>query len=190
MSIGEELLRRVAEEVRRCRRCPLTETRRNPVPGEGPASAEIMFIGEAPGYYEDLSGRPFVGQAGNLLTKLLKSIGLRRENVFITNVVKCRPPGNRPPRLSEAEACRGFLKRQMEIVRPKIICLLGNSALNALLGERERLSIGRLHGKPIKRDGVMYLPMYHPAAALYDKGLEEVLRRDMEELKRVAECMG
>jgi len=138
-----------------------------------------MIIGEAPGYNEDLQGRPFVGSAGQLLDELLESIGIEREGVFITNIVKCRPPNNRPPRVSERKACMPYLIRQMDLVRPAIICPMGNTALNALVGG---LPIGEIHGKVIEKEGVAYLPLYHPAAARYDASLEGVLFMDFKAL--------
>jgi len=138
-----------------------------------------MIIGEAPGYNEDLQGRPFVGPAGQLLDELLESIGIKRGGVFITNIVKCRPPNNRPPRVSERMACRPYLVRQMGLVRPKIVCPMGNTALKALVGG---LPIGETHGKMIEKEGVAYLPLYHPAAALYDASLNSVLLMDFKAL--------
>ncbi|MEM2884947.1 MAG: uracil-DNA glycosylase [Thermoproteota archaeon] len=170
----------VARQVATCRLCPLSKTRTNAVPGEGPGDAKVMFVGEAPGYSEDVQGRPFVGLAGQLLGELLESIGIERGDVFITNVVKCRPPNNRPPRVSERNACMPYLERQIKLIRPSIICPMGNSALSALVGRR---SVGEAHGKAIEKGGVLYVPLYHPAAALYDASLRGVLFEDFKALK-------
>jgi DNA polymerase len=172
-------LRKIEKQVKSCDLCSLSKNRINAVPGEGPSNAKVMIIGEAPGYNEDIQGRPFVGSAGQLLSDLLESIGMKREEVFITNIVKCRPPKNRPPRVDERKACMPYLIRQIKIIRPRIICPLGNSALNALVG---RISIGEVHGKTIEREGILYLPLYHPAAALYDISLRSVLFSDFKKL--------
>ncbi|MGQ9515575.1 MAG: uracil-DNA glycosylase family protein [Thermoproteota archaeon] len=175
-------LRKIVEQVKSCNLCPLSKSRKKAVPGEGLDDAEAMIVGEAPGYNEDIEGRPFVGSAGKLLGELLESIGMRREEVFITNIVKCRPPKNRPPRVGERKACMPYLMRQIKIIRPHIICPLGNSALNALVG---RMPIGEVHGKAIEREGVVYFPLYHPAAALYDGSLRSVLFSDFKKLKLI-----
>jgi len=172
-------LQRVSQEVIGCRLCPLSTSRRKAVPGEGSPHAKAMIIGEAPGYNEDLQGRPFVGSAGQLLDELLESIVIERGGFFITNIVKCRPPNNRPPRASERKACMPYLVRQMDLVRPIIICPMGNTALNVLVGGS---SIGEAHGKVIEKEGVAYLPLYHPAAALYDASLKSVLFTDFKAL--------
>jgi uracil-DNA glycosylase family 4 len=172
-------LDQVAKEVIVCRLCPLSESRRNAVPGEGSPHAKVMIVGEAPGYNEDLQGRPFVGSAGQLLNELLESIGVKRESVFITNIVKCRPPENRPPRISERKACRPYLSRQLSLVGPAIVCPMGNAALSSLVGQR---SIGESHGRSIEEEGIVYLPLYHPAAALYDNSLKGVLFEDFKAL--------
>jgi uracil-DNA glycosylase family 4 len=172
-------LDQVAKEVIACRLCPLSECRRNAVPGEGSPHAKVMIVGEAPGYNEDIQGRPFVGSAGQLLNELLGSIGLRREGIFITNIIKCRPPENRPPRVSERKACRPYLLRQLSLVGPAIVCPMGNAALSSLVGQR---SIGESHAQPIDKEGIVYLPLYHPAAALYDNSLRDVLFEDFKAL--------
>ena len=171
----------ISSEVVSCMRCRLCETRRKAVPGEGSWSAKVMFVGEAPGEQEDNQGRPFVGAAGKLLTELLQSVGLRREEVFITNTVKCRPPNNRPPRKDELAACRGYLDRQLKLIRPRAVCPLGNSAIRALLNSSE--SVTELHGIPLEKEGVTYFPMYHPAAALYTFTLRKVMEEDFKKLK-------
>jgi len=177
-------LPKLNSEIAACMECRLSRKRRNAVPGEGPADTKIMFVGEAPGESEDLQGRPFVGAAGKLLNGLLASINLRREDVFITNVVKCRPPGNRPPRADEIEACSKFLSRQMAVVNPKFVCTLGNFALRSLVGKE--LSITKVHGKKQSRHGRIFVPMYHPAAALYLFRLRETMMKDF---RRLAELL-
>lgn len=177
----------ISSEVVSCRQCRLCETRRNAVPGDGSWSAKVMFIGEAPGEQEDNQGQPFVGAAGKLLTELLQSIGLLREEVFITNTVKCRPPNNRPPRKDESAACRGFLERQLNLVRPRVVCPLGNSAIRSLLNSSE--SVTQLHGKPIEKGDVTYFPMFHPAAALYTFALRKVMEEDFRRLRLVLDSL-
>lgn len=180
-----DTLDKVEDEVVLCTDCRLCKTRKRAVPGEGSGTARIMFVGEAPGRQEDENGRPFVGAAGKLLTELLESIGLRREDVYITNVVKCRPPENRTPFEDEAKACRNYLERQIFLISPKIVCPMGNSAIGALLATKSAVS--ELRGSAITNDGVTYLPMYHPAAALYDPKLRTVLEKDFEKLKEMAQ---
>ena len=177
----------ISSEVVSCRQCRLYETRRNAVPGDGSWSAKVMFIGEAPGEQEDNQGRPFVGAAGKLLTELLQSIGLRREEVFITNTVKCRPPNNRPPRKDESAACWSFLERQLNLVHPRVVCPLGNSAIRSLLNSSE--SVTQLHGKPLEKGGVTYFPMFHPAAALYTFALRKVMEEDFMRLRVVLDSL-
>ncbi len=182
-TLTSDQLSRVASEVRACLKCRLCETRKNAVPGEGPSTAKIMFVGEAPGSQEDAEGRPFVGAAGKLLTELLASINLKREEVYITNIVKCRPPNNRPPRKNESAACREYLDREVGHVDSKVICLMGNSAIRALLNSEEPVT--SLHGMSIEKEGKTYLPMYHPAAALYTASLRKVMEEDFKKLKEL-----
>lgn len=144
-----------------------------------------MFVGEGPGQNEDQQGRPFVGAAGKLLTELLKTIGLDRSQVFITNIVKCRPPENRAPRKSETEACHPYLSTQIHLIKPRIICPLGTPAIVSLLGDK--YSATKSHGKPVVREDATYLPMYHPAAALYDSSLKNTLGTDFQTLKKLFE---
>ena len=173
----------VNSEIIGCTKCELHKSRTHAVPGEGPSDAKIMFVGEGPGQNEDDQGRPFVGAAGKLLTELLESIGLKRSEVFITNIVKCRPPNNRAPRKSEIETCNPYLESQLRLIKPRIVCALGTPAITTLLGQEH--SATRTHGKPMtKRDSVI-LPMYHPAAALYDATLKEVLLTDFKILKKL-----
>jgi DNA polymerase len=140
----------------------------------------VIFVGEAPGEQEDVQGRPFVGAAGKLLTELLESVGVRREDVYITNIVKCRPPKNRPPRKDEAASCKPYLERQLFLINPKVVCPMGNSAIHSLIGKEK--SVTELHGKPLQVGNVTFFPMYHPAAALYTFQLRKVLEEDFKNL--------
>ncbi len=187
----EEEYNKLVKEIYLCRKCPLWKNRTNPVPGEGSLDAEIMFIGEAPGFHEDKQGKPFVGQAGKLLTQLLRDIGLERSDVFITNVVKCRPPDNRDPTREEIEACSAYLDKQIEIIKPKIIVTLGRFSARYLYEKigRKFTSMTKERGKIIegKLDccDVKILTMYHPAAALYNPKLKDVMISDFQKLKEV-----
>jgi len=169
-----------ASEVVDCVRCPLHQTRTQVVLGSGDPNASIMFVGEAPGYHEDKQGVPFVGAAGKLLDKLLAGIGLTRPDVFVANVLKCRPPGNRDPLAAEIEACEGHLFRQVGIIQPKMICTLGNFATKLISGRPDGIS--RVHGRelPIEIGGhpVLLYPLYHPAAALYTPSMLATLEAD------------
>jgi len=177
----EDLLEEIAAEVRRCQKCALWRSRTHAVPGEGPANAAIVFIGEGPGVAEDKQGRPFVGPAGRLLDTLLLQAGLRRPDVFITNIVKCRPPENREPHPDEVAACREYLDGQIAAINPEVICLLGRPATQTLLDPKA--SISKIHGQPVERDGILYVPLYHPAAALHRDSLQPTLVEDMAKLK-------
>jgi DNA polymerase len=169
--------------VRQCRKCSLADTRKKVVFGEGNSKARLVFIGEAPGEEEDNQGRPFVGRAGKLLDKMIEGIGLRREEVFICNVLKCRPPNNRDPRPDEADMCKGYLISQLEIIRPKIICTLGKHAYNTLLGVDE--SIIRIRGTLTRYKGIRLLPTYHPSFLLRNAGRMSEALGDMETLKHL-----
>lgn len=175
------MLAEVAQEVLSCQRCALATTRSCAVPGEGPCAAPIMFIGEGPGEQEDRSGRPFVGSAGQLLNELLERAGLQRGDIFITNIVKCRPPRNRDPEACEVTACRPYLEAQIALINPRVICLLGKPATHTLLSPTA--SMGRVHGVPQEKQGIIYVPLYHPAAALHQPSLQPVLVADMERLR-------
>jgi uracil-DNA glycosylase len=168
------------QEVERCSSCVLAETRTRAVFGEGDAGADLMFVGEAPGYHEDQQGRPFVGQAGKLLEQLLASVGMTREQVYIANVLKSRPPNNRDPRPEEIDACRPYLWRQIEIIRPKVICTLGNFATKLLSGDQR--GITKVHGQPraaeIAGHSLYLYPIFHPAAALYTPANLATLKQD------------
>jgi DNA polymerase len=176
-----EQLKAVYEQASGCTRCPqLAATRRSVVFGAGNADADLMFLGEAPGQREDEQGLPFVGQAGKLLAELLSEVGLRREDVFISNTLFCRPPGNRDPLPQEISNCQDYTFRQLELIQPKVVCTLGNFATKLLRGDMT--GITRLHGRPEVRTigprTVRLLPLYHPAAALYTRSLLDTLRED------------
>ena len=176
------LLTELYEEVANCQECVLAQGRKNPVPGEGPENAEIVFIGEGPGFHEDQQGRPFVGAAGNLLEELLESIGLRREDVYICNVIKCRPPGNRDPSPEEIEACKKFLDRQVEIISPRMIVTLGRISMERYFPGAK---ISQIHGQPRKIGGTIHYPMYHPAAALHQPKWRQVVKDDMSRIPQL-----
>jgi uracil-DNA glycosylase family 4 len=175
----DDSLEKIAEDVRGCPLCKLARTRKNAVPGEGQISAKIMFIGEAPGRNEDEEGRPFVGAAGRILNDLLKKVGIERSQVFITNIVKCRPPNNRVPKEDELNACRPYLDRQIALIKPKVICILGRTAYSSLLGGS---SITANRGKIVVRGGQKYFLTFHPAAVIYNKGLLSALEADLKKL--------
>ena len=174
----------LAAEVDRCTRCPLHATRTQAVFGAGHPDADLMFVGEAPGFHEDQQGVPFVGQAGKLLEKLLAGIGLTRADVYIANVLKSRPPGNRDPQPNEISACEGWLFRQIELIEPKVVATLGNFATKLLSGKP--LGITRVHGQPQQTTlggrRVTLYPLYHPAAALYTPAMLQVLETDFRRL--------
>jgi uracil-DNA glycosylase len=179
-----ELLKAVYEEARNCVRCPLHATRTTVVFGSGNADADLMFIGEAPGANEDRIGLPFVGQAGKLLDKLLGEIGMERTDVFIANTLKCRPPDNRDPHPNEIEACQEYLRRQVDLIEPIVICTLGNFSTKLL--RADTTGISRLHGRAelrvIGSRTVRLYPLYHPAAALYTPSTLETLREDFHRI--------
>ena len=178
----EEALEQIAEEIKVCTRCELHRTRTKSVPGEGPADARIMLIGEAPGWNEDQQGRPFVGAAGKFLEELLAAAGLTRGEVFITNVVKSRPPGNRDPLPDEIAACAPFLERQIEVIDPDVIVTLGRYSMARWFpGER----ISRIHGQPKQVGRRLVVPMYHPAAALHQQALKATILEDFGRLPRI-----
>jgi len=170
------------EEIANCERCILSQARKNTVPGEGPEDAEIMFIGEGPGFHEDQQGRPFVGSAGRFLEELLEDIGLRREEVYICNVIKCRPPGNRDPLPEEIDACKPYLDRQIELLSPRMIVTLGRFSMERYFPGAK---ISHIHGQPRKVGGIIYYPMYHPAAALHQPKWRQVVKEDMSKIPQV-----
>jgi len=169
----------VAREVSACLLCPLSASRTRAVPGEGPPNARVMLIGEGPGRNEDLQGRPFVGAAGKELDSLLAEAGLMRDGVFVCNVVKCRPPDNRRPAAAEVEACAPYLDRQLALVKPRVVVLLGDTALKRFFPER---GLGDSHGRLLKRGALEFFSSYHPAAIIYNASLEEVVRSDFRKL--------
>lgn len=177
-------LEKIAAEVAQCTKCPLHRSRNKVVPGEGPVDAEIVFIGEGPGFHEDQSGRPFVGAAGNFLNELLEQIGLRREDVFIGNVIKCRPPGNRDPESQEIAACKEFLDRQIEAIDPEVIVTLGRFSMARWFPSAR---ISRIHGQPRQFGARLIVPMYHPAAALHQPSLRETVQNDFRKLPEFVE---
>ncbi|MBN1318769.1 MAG: uracil-DNA glycosylase [Anaerolineales bacterium] len=172
----ENPLDKIASEIKICTKCDLNFGRKRAVPGDGPADAKIMFIGEGPGFHEDQQGIPFVGAAGRFLEELLDMIDLKREKVYITNVVKCRPPGNRDPRPDEIETCRSYLDRQIAAILPKMIITLGRYSMARYFPNAR---ISDIHGQPRKIEGILYYPMYHPAAALHQPSLRSILEADM-----------
>ncbi|MEK6877341.1 MAG: uracil-DNA glycosylase [Thermoproteota archaeon] len=172
----------IRSQVISCTKCSLSKTRTNAVPGKGNPKAEILFIGEAPGRNEDQKGEPFVGSAGKILTEALSSAGLSRDDVYITNVVKCRPPNNRVPLQEEKESCQPYLSKELEIIKPKIICIMGNTAYGSLLNGN---SITRNRGKIIEKDGQKYFLTIHPAATIYNQELKSVLKDDIKTLVEI-----
>lgn len=179
----EEILEQVASEVAVCTRCDLYHSRKYAVPGEGPVNAEIMFIGEGPGFHENEQGRPFVGAAGKFLEELLASIGMSREQVFITNVVKCRPPGNRDPLPLEVETCTSsYLERQIQAISPRVIVTLGRYSMGLFLPNAK---ISHVHGQAMQVKGRLIVPMYHPAAALHQQSLKPVVESDFARLPQL-----
>ena len=174
-------LEKIAAEVMGCPLCKLARTRENAVPGEGQLAAKILFIGEAPGRSEDEKGRPFVGAAGKILHEMLAKAGIERSQVFITNVVKCRPPNNRVPEDDEVAACYPYLERQLALIRPRIICILGRTAYSSILGGG---SITANRGKIIEKAGQKYFLTIHPAAAIYNRSMLGLLEADLKKLAK------
>ncbi len=194
-SLKKEEINKIRKEIEKCQKCPLFKTRLNPVIGEGSLSPKIMFIGEAPGANEDKQGIPFCGRAGKILDELLESINLKREEVYITNIVKCRPPNNRNPLADEIESCSSFLDRQIEIIKPNLIATLGNFSssyiLKKLATKKEVPGISKIHGKVFlikhKEKKVFIVPLYHPAVATYNPNTLPTLKKDFYILKLVLE---
>jgi uracil-DNA glycosylase len=183
-AVRAQALERLAGHLRECTACPLAEGRTTVVVGAGDPDADLMFVGEAPGAKEDLEGVPFVGQAGRLLDGLLAGIGLARADVFIANVLKCRPPGNRDPRPDEIDACRGYLEEQVALVQPRVVCALGNFATKLLSGNPQGIS--QVHGQAQSvafggHETLLY-PVFHPAAALYTRSMLATLEEDFARL--------
>ena len=174
----------IAENVKVCQKCELCKTRTKAVPGKGNFDADVIFVGEAPGRNEDIHGEPFVGAAGKRLDMILEDTGIKREDVYITNIVKCRPPKNRVPSKQEEEACNEFIKQEIEIINPKIICVMGNTAYGTLLGGKE---ITKNHGKIVEKDRRKFFVTFHPAATIYNQKLVDELKNDFMKL---AEFLG
>ena len=170
------------QEIESCQDCELARHRNRAVPGEGSEDSDLLFIGEAPGWHEDQRGRPFVGPAGQFLEELLASIGLKRDQVYIANVIKCRPPGNRDPLPEEIQTCGKWLNRQIEIIRPKMIVTLGRYSMTRYFPNQ---SISKVHGKAKKQDNVICYAMYHPAAALHQGGLRKIIEADMLKIPQI-----
>ncbi|MBT4955376.1 MAG: uracil-DNA glycosylase [Nitrosopumilus sp.] len=175
----EREIQKIKLQVTKCTKCELSETRNNSVPGKGNYKADVIFVGEAPGKNEDMNGEPFIGIAGKKLTMALESAGVTREEVYITNIVKCRPPKNRVPTTDERNTCQNYLEKEIEIIKPKIICILGNTAFNSLLNGNE---ITKFRGKIAKKNNQLYFLSVHPAATIYNQKLISVLKKDMRKL--------
>jgi len=183
MDTAQRQLNELADQIRVCTLCRLCEGRTNAVPGTGPSTAEIVFIGEGPGKSEDEQGIPFCGASGKFLDELLASISLTREDVFVTNVVKCRPPANRDPLPDEKQICSTtYLDRQLDLINPKLIVTLGRHALTYFIPD---LKISEVHGQPKRYKGRIYLALYHPAVALYNGGMRETLKEDFQNIPKV-----
>ena len=182
MAEAVAILAEISQQVSNCEKCKLHFSRKRAVPGEGPANAEVLFIGEGPGFYENEQGRPFVGQAGKFLDELLATAGYNRGSVFITNVVKCRPPENRDPELDELTACSIYLDRQIDTIDPHVIVTLGRISMAKFLPAAR---ISSVHGHAFKVDGRLVVPMYHPAAASHQPSLKSTLIADFAALKKV-----
>jgi uracil-DNA glycosylase family 4 len=183
MSLEEQraALEAIAQEIRTCQKCPLHGGRTNAVPGTGRPDADIMFIGEGPGYHEDQQGLPFVGASGQYLTELLAKIGLSRSDVYITNVIKCRPPGNRDPLPIEIDTCvPTYLQRQIDVIKPKIVATLGRFSMGLFFDKNARIS--RIHGQPKRADGRIYYPIFHPAAVLRNPNLRPAMEEDFKRM--------
>jgi uracil-DNA glycosylase len=180
----EKALKAIHGEIRRCTQCPLHVGRTKTVPGAGPMDALIMFIGEAPGFHEDQQGIPFVGAAGRFLSELLEKAGIDRKRVFITNVIKCRPPGNRDPQPEEVEACKDYLDRQIDVIKPRVIVTLGRHSMARAFPDEK---VSMVHGQPRKVGDQVYFPMYHPAAALHQPSLRGVVEADFGRLRDLLE---
>lgn len=192
----EEQLRRLEEKIKKCQKCSLGKLRTNAVPGSGSYNSKIMFVGEAPGYWEDQKGLPFVGRAGRILDEMLEGIGLKRDEVYITNIVKCRPPENRDPYEEEIKACSPYLDLQIDLIRPKVIIPLGRHSMKYIL-EKFGFNvepISRIHGKIFEARtlfGKVYtMPMYHPAVVLYRPQLREEVQEDFKKLKKFLDELG
>ena len=175
----EKKLKKIKEQVTECTNCELSQTRTNSVPGKGNFRSDVIFVGEAPGKNEDVKGEPFIGIAGKKLSGALENAGISREQVYITNIVKCRPPKNRVPTIIERDTCKNYLEKEIQIIKPKIICILGNTAFKSLLDGKE---IIKFRGKIVKKDNQLYFLTIHPAATIYNQKLISVLKKDIKKL--------
>ena len=180
-----DLLRDIADDIRSCQACPLHATRTHAVPGEGPVGARIAFVGEAPGRDEDQKGVPFIGRSGQLLRRTIAEIGLNADDVFIGNVLQCRPPGNRDPLPAEIECCRHYLMAQLVLIKPRIVVTLGRYSMNLLISSS--LKISKDHGRHILKDGLLYLPTFHPSAILRNFSSPDEFKRDLIKAKKLSE---
>lgn len=178
--VKQAKLTEIATEIKSCVKCPLHEDRVQAVPGEGPVNARLVFVGEAPGFHEDQQGLPFVGASGRYLEQLLESISLTREDVFITNIVRCRPPDNRDPLKPEIEACENYFSHQMNIIKPHVIATLGRFSMAHFIPKGK---ISKIHGQEVRQDGRVYFPLFHPAAVLRNPDLKVVMANDFKNLK-------
>ena len=184
----EKEIKQIEQDVTNCRRCGLWKTRNNPVAGVGAVTAKVMFIGEAPGYNEDMRGRPFVGKAGKIFDELLYSVGLERKEIYIANILKCRPPKNRDPLGDEIKTCTSYLDKQIVAIKPKVIVTLGNFASSYVLEKFgfQAEKIGKIHGKIFRIKNLLFdariIPLYHPAAAVYNPNMKDVLMQDFKSI--------
>jgi len=172
-------IEQVKENVIKCTKCELSETRINSVPGKGNFKSDVIFVGEAPGKNEDQKGEPFIGVAGKRLSEALENAGVSRDEIYITNSVKCRPPNNRVPKTTEREACQEYLEQEISIIKPKLICVLGNTAFGSILGGSE---ITKYRGKVAQKNNQLYFITIHPAATIYNQNLVDVLKEDILKL--------
>ena len=175
-------IEQIKQEVIKCTKCELSETRTNSVPGKGNFKSDVIFVGEAPGKNEDEKGEPFIGIAGKKLSSALENAGVSRDDIYITNIVKCRPPSNRIPKTNERETCQEYLKQEISIIKPKIICVLGNTVFNSILGGSE---IMKYRGKVAQKDKQLYFISLHPAATIYNQKLVDVFKKDIKKLFKI-----
>jgi uracil-DNA glycosylase len=182
---AHELLAVLAAQVKTCTGCPLHTSRTHAVPGEGPSSARVAFVGEAPGAEEDRQGRPFVGRSGQLLRRTIEKVGWREDEVFIGNVLKCRPPENRDPLPEEIAACSHYLQAQLVLIKPLVIVTLGRYSLNLLISPEYKIT--KIHGQHIRKDGQLFLPTYHPSAVLRNNNLLRDFEIDLLRAKKLSE---
>jgi len=188
-----QVLNELKKEVEKCRRCPLYKTQTKVVFGTGPVDAKLIIVSEAPGYWEDQKGEPFIGAAGKILDELLESVGIKRENVYITNILKDRPPENRDPQSEEIKACTPYLERQIEIIKPEIICPLGRYSMNFLMekfGLKNQIEgISKIHGRLFESknlsQNITVIPFYHPAVVTYNPNMKKILEEDFKILKTI-----